>query len=183
MQIILREDPYGTETISLPEGVAEGQYIVTVEVAPHEKLQYPDPVVKEIEKKNENEVGVQKDGEHDERNEPTSSNSKEREEEEESKSEDVTLQEEKEGENIEKEETLNQYSLKVPVEKQGMDVSPTISPVVKVSSSQRGNVQEKYGITEQEGSVWVEWLVNCSRGGSISVGAMTAAAANDPDAR
>ena len=183
VQVILREDPYGTETISLPEGVTEGQYLVTVEVAPHEKLQYPDTVVKESDKKSENEGAAKNEKEREEKKEVSASDTGGREEEEESKSEDGTLQEEKEGEKMEKEQTLNRYSNNMPVESQRTDVSSTVTAPIKAGSGQRGNVLEKYGITEQEGSVWVEWLVNCSRGGSISVGAMTAAAANDPDAR
>jgi hypothetical protein len=42
---------------------------------------------------------------------------------------------------------------------------------------------ENYGLCRGEGSVWVEWLVNCCRSGCISIGAMTEEAADDPDAR
>ena len=51
------------------------------------------------------------------------------------------------------------------------------------SIGSREDPPQRFGIIKGEGSIWVEWLVNSSRGGSVSVGAMTAAAAEDPDAR
>ena len=51
------------------------------------------------------------------------------------------------------------------------------------SGSSRDTPPQQFGIMQGQGSVWVEWLVNSSRGGSVSVGAMTIAAAEDPDAR
>ena len=51
------------------------------------------------------------------------------------------------------------------------------------STGSREEPPQRFGIIKGEGSVWVEWLINSSRGGSVSVGAMTAAAAEDPDAR
>ena len=187
LQVIHREDPYGTETISLPEGVAEGQYLVTVELAPYEKLQYPDPTSTESHQQCTDGTS---DIERREKIGMTSFHGSEPKgkEEEESKSEGLSLQEEKEGEYVGQEETLKRHSspnisiASATTASLDGDTSDSNSRAVIVKN-QRGHVQEKYGITEQEGSVWVEWLVSCSTGGSISVGAMTAAAANDPDAR
>ena len=46
--MVHREDSYGAETLSLPEGTPEGQYLVTVELLPFEQ---PDRKEKEVERK------------------------------------------------------------------------------------------------------------------------------------
>ena len=186
--------------------MAEGQYLVTIECAPYEQIPMKNIPLKNVPEKNvpDSAHGDGKDN-GDKGDEKIASNNDNAAEEkegvegekgqlktkkrrssageveveiEESKTEGTSLQEEKEEENI----STTKSSEYVPDRRLS---HPTIPPTVNTTSvsTTKENVQERYGIIEGEGSVWVEWLVNCSRGGSISVGAITAEAAHDPDAR
>ena len=202
--MVHREDSYGTDIFTLPEEAKEGQYLVTIETMAHEKIPYTGPSsvggpasgsmggsVGGVGNLNDPATGggvrtgrgSKKDSEGD------------KEIEEESKCEGLNLQEEKEGEREEgnetekdrENETGTAITAAVPVAANSSNSSNSSGNSLANTSTNKPTPPPvrpvTYGITEQEGSVWVEWLVSSSRGGSVSVGCLTAAAAEDPDAR
>lgn len=219
--MVHREDSYGAETLSLPEGTPEGQYLVTVELLPFEQ-----PDLKEKEKENEKEKEVEKEGDKKEQRE----DKKEKGSEVKPKTDSVPVKERQKGDEdtkkgdgeVDNKEGNSKEQEKVKVKEdesktEGTDLeemkcdddtqtTPTPAPTLPLvpqtqepkqcmsfesnhsntygaSTASREDPPQRFGIIKGEGSVWVEWLVNSSRGGSVSVGAMTAAAAEDPDAR
>jgi hypothetical protein len=220
-KVVHREDSYGAETLSLPEGTPEGQYLVTIELLPFEK-----PDLKEKEEEKEKEKEVEKEGDKKEQkvdkketgsvvkprsdslpvnerqkgdeetrkgngdNEKGSSKEKEKEKvkvrEDESKTEGTDLEEMKNDDDTLTTPTPAPTLPLVPQTqepKQCVSFESNHSNTYGTSTASREDPPQRFGIIKGEGSVWVEWLVNSSRGGSVSVGAMTAAAAEDPDAR
>ena len=202
--MVHREDSYGAETLTLPEGTPEGQYLVTIELLPYEKLpdtssEKPDDTA--VTKSDEKSADISQELDNNRGEKPGSSEeimrgeSKEDKETDkdsakESKSEE-SLREDKEESNSQlQSQSQTQPSSPLPVAESKVQVPVPALPESGFScnysssrSRSRESVRERFGIVQGEGSVWVEWLVNTSRGGSVSVGAMTAAAAGDPDAR
>jgi hypothetical protein len=195
-QVVHREDSYGAETLTLPEGTPEGQYLVTIELLPYEKL--PET----SKEKADDKTVTKSDGKVAEKSQELDSNGGEkagsdedalRGEIKEGGADKEGVKESKAEESLreDKEESTSQLhsqpSLPIAESKVWVPVPalPESSFSCNYSSSSRNreSVRERFGIVQGEGSVWVEWLVNASRGGSVSVGAMTAAAAGDPDAR
>ena len=61
--MVHREDSYGAETLCLPEGTPEGQYLVTVELLPFEQPDLKEKEVKEGEKKEQKKEKKEKGSE------------------------------------------------------------------------------------------------------------------------
>ena len=202
--MVHREDSYGAETLTLPEGTPEGQYLVTIELLPYEKLpdtssEKPDDTTvtnsdeksADLSQELDNNRG-EKPGSDEEimRGESKEDKETDKDSVKESKSEE-SLREDKEELNSQlQSQSVSQPSSPLPVAESKVQVPVPALPESGFScnysssrSRSRESVRERFGIVQGEGSVWVEWLVNTSRGGSVSVGAMTAAAAGDPDAR
>ena len=192
--MVHREDSYGAETLTLPEGTPEGQYLVTIELLPYEKAQSTNTdktALKSDEKNKEKSQELESNSEcdrasSDDKEERSESKDK-REPDKESKAEDALLRDDKEEPTSSGPLSSSLPSSLVPLAESKVPVLPESSFSCNYSSSSssrsRDSARERFGIVQGEGSVWVEWLVNTSRGGSVSVGAMTAAAAGDPDAR
>jgi hypothetical protein len=189
--VVHREDSYGAETLTLPEGTPEGQYLVTIELLPYEKLpetnnEKADEKTGEKFKELEIDRG-EKPGSDEETSRGDSKDDKE------GGSDKDSMKESKAEESLreDKEESNSQLQPSSPLPIAESKVSVPVPPLPESSfscnysssSRNRESVRERFGIVQGEGSIWVEWLVNTSRGGSVSVGAMTAAAAGDPDAR
>jgi hypothetical protein len=193
--VVHREDSYGAETLTLPEGTPEGQYLVTIELLPYEKLPETnnekaddktvtksDEKTDEKSKESESNRG-EKPGSDEETSRGESKGGSDKDGMKESKVEESLLED--------KEESNSQLQPSSPLPIAESKVSVPVPPLPESSfscnysssSRNRESVRERFGIVQGEGSIWVEWLVNTSRGGSVSVGAMTAAAAGDPDAR
>lgn len=198
--MVHREISCGAETLTLPEGAAEGQYLVTIELLPHERPVDTPVEGTAVAKKGEALLGNESGTGGNSQELPASTigqsagdgsegeGVRERDTEE-SKTEEASLQEHKDND-----------ALPLPP---SPSMNPSIAPDppsiaekksfpsletnhcndYSSSGSSRDPPPQQFGIMQGQGSVWVEWLVNASRGGSVSVGAMTIAAAEDPDAR
>ena len=108
-------------------------------------------------------------------------------EEGESKTEGPELEEKKSDDEIPATHQTLTPTAALPLAQQPQEAKPCApfesdhSNTYGTSTGSREEPPQRFGIIKGEGSVWVEWLINSSRGGSVSVGAMTAA--EDPDAR
>jgi hypothetical protein len=197
--VVHREDSYGAETLTLPEGTPEGQYLVTIELLPYEKLPETNNEKaddKTVTKSDEKTDEKSKESESNRGEKPGSDEETSRGEskgDKEGGSDKDGMKESKAEESLleDKEESNSQLQPSSPLPIAESKVSVPVPPLPESSfscnysssSRNRESVRERFGIVQGEGSIWVEWLVNTSRGGSVSVGAMTAAAAGDPDAR